>query len=352
MSISHLDDEFRSDAFVGIYDHSYAPLALGDSITWQMNLCVGAAESGIRRIVQYHIADLTRGFYFAQPYITANSYLDHINKLFPVFLTCPNTSAIHWVSDKGAFDWFFLRRIAGRVPTWPTAGSHFRGQLDVTSYKLINRFYRKHGFIPRLLPPKGYEQSMDAFLQRYCPDRFVVSVNVRQRRFQPNAGVQGPRSFARDSALCEWHRFFRIVGQTYPDVAFVILGGYSEWARELYSYTNILIPRAMGYQLPHELTLLHRSDLFMGTLSGFAAMATFSTVPFIATNPELATAAPFEIAVGDPRLHFALEHQTICWQPETSDRLIELFEPVYHALRSRPDAVSRNTEPAEVPSAH
>lgn len=339
MSIEHLNDHFRPDAFVGIYDYSYAPLALGDAATWQVNLCLGAVENGLQHIDQYLIADPTRQFcyFFRQPYITANSYVQHFDNLFPVFLSCPNTRAIHWVKDKAAFDLFFLRKIAGRVPTWPSAASHFCGYLDVQSQTPMNLFFRKHGYIPRLKPPRGYEKSMDGFLGQYCRDRFVVCVNIRQRKFEPTAVLERAMNFARDSALHEWYRFFRIVEREYPDVLFVILGGYSHWARELYTYSNVLILRTTGYHLAHELTLIHRGDLFMGSLSGFAAYATFTTVPFILTRPLLSAAgkAGYGIEVGQSTFEFALEHQTICWEPETADRLFTLFQPVYLALRPR-----------------
>lgn len=43
--------------FIGIYDFSYAPYALGDAITWQMNLSVKAIENNCAKIVQYIVAD-------------------------------------------------------------------------------------------------------------------------------------------------------------------------------------------------------------------------------------------------------------------------------------------------------
>lgn len=352
MSIEHFEDHFRPDAFVGIYDYSYAPLALGDAATWQMNLCLGAVEHGLQQIVQYLIADPTRQFsaFSGQRYLTANTYLEHFSNLFPVFLSCPNTRAIHWVKDKAAFDLFFLRKIAGRVPTWPSAASHFRGHLDVQSQTPMNLFHRRHGYIPRLNPPRGYEASMDAFLGQYCRNRFVVCVNIRQRKFQPTAALENATSFARDSALDEWYRFFRIVEREYPDVLFVTLGGYSHWARELYTYSNMLILRTMGYHLPHELTLIHRGDLFMGSLSGFAAYAIFTTVPFILTRPLLSAAgkAGYGIEVGQSTFEFALEHQTVCWEEETADRLLRLFESVYLALRPRSRSIRAGSDGRDV----
>ena len=52
-------------AFIGIYDFSYAPYALGDAITWQVNLSVKAIESGCEKIVQYIVADPSRLFFYA-----------------------------------------------------------------------------------------------------------------------------------------------------------------------------------------------------------------------------------------------------------------------------------------------
>ena len=38
----------NKDVFTGIYDFSYAPYALGDAITWQVNLCVKSIDAGKR----------------------------------------------------------------------------------------------------------------------------------------------------------------------------------------------------------------------------------------------------------------------------------------------------------------
>ena len=322
--------------FVGIYDFSYAPYALGDAITWQMNLRVKAIDSGTESIVQYIVADPSRPSFPGQSYITKHNYIDYITNLFPAFLCCPNTSSIHLIKNKNAFDLFLLTRVFRNQPTWPSVMDHLIGKLDLPiSHNAINKFSQKYNYLPRLTASRGYENSMDRFLEKRCRDRFVVSVNIRQRRFYPNAHEEAEGVFRRDSPLAEWHHFFRIVQDKYPDVVFLILGGYSTWERELYNYENVMIPRAMGFGLAHELTLLHKSDLFMGTSSGFSTMATFSRVPYIITNFDHAASRYVEIPIGTPQYPFGLDNQILSWEEESTELLLNLFEPIYESLRKR-----------------
>jgi hypothetical protein len=178
---------------------------------------------------------------------------------------------------------------------------------------------------------------MASFLKKKCQNRFIVSVNIRQRKFYPDIhmDVQGNDVVRRDSASDEWYRFFKIVKDEYPEVVFLILGGYTTWERELYNYDNVLIPRAMGFGLAHELTLLHNSNLFIGTSSGFSAIATFSKVPYIITNFEHSRAGYVGLSVGTTRYPFALDQQILSWEKETTELLLSLFGPMYESIRKQ-----------------
>ena len=329
------DHILNKDVFTGIYDFSYAPYALGDAITWQVNLCVKSIDAGKRGIAQYIVADPNRPSFPLQKYITVNNYIEYVNNLFPVFLCCPDTISISIIKDKVSFDLSLFKSMFHCDHMWPSLVNHFFGKLDYYSHGLINDFFRRNGYIPRLKPPRGYEASVDDFINKYCSGRFIVSVNVRQRKFYQDLKFLNSKIVLnRDSELSEWYSFFKIVGQKYPDVVFLIFGGYMEWERELYNYGNVMIPRAMGFNLAHELTFLHKSNLFMGTSSGFAAMATFSEVPYIITNYEHAAAKNVDIPLYAIRYPFALDHQILSWERETKELLLDLFEPVYSSLKT------------------
>ncbi len=318
--------------FIGIYDFSYAPYALGDAITWQVNLCVKAIENGCAKIAQYIIADPLRPSSYLQRYITENNYIEYLNNLSPVFLCCPNTVSIHFVKDKALFDLFMLKQAFRSQPSWPNIIGHLTGQLDFISHKSINKFYQKYKYVPRLTIPRGYENSMDAFLEKRCSNRFVVTVNIRQRRLYTTSD-EASSAISRDAPLDEWYKFFRIVRDKHPEVVFLILGGYSTWERELYNYENVIIPRTMGFGLAHELTLLHKSDLFLGTSSGFSAMATFSETPYIITNFEPFASKFVGLPVGTPKYPFALDNQILSWEKESAELLLNLFETTYKSIR-------------------
>ncbi len=42
---------------IGIYDFSYGPYALGDALTWTMNVNVRAAEAGADAVDEYLVMD-------------------------------------------------------------------------------------------------------------------------------------------------------------------------------------------------------------------------------------------------------------------------------------------------------
>jgi hypothetical protein len=56
-------------------------------------------------------------------------------------------------------------------------------------------------------------------------------------------------------------------------------------------------------------------------------------VPYIITHFEHGAAGPLGLKVGEPCYPFALPRQTISWEVETPQLLLELFEQRYQALQ-------------------
>jgi hypothetical protein len=311
----------RPGAMVGIYDFSYAPYALGDALTWLVNLEIGAAEAGTEAIEAYLVAHPGRPSSKYQPFITAENYVTVLEALVPAFLCSPQLRVLRVIRDLPTFNLFLLREVLARRPMWPSLWSHLNRRLDFMSYRRMNAFYDRRGYLPRLDAPRGYGAWADGFRQTRCPGRFVVAVNVRQ-------GVRSlaPAYLHRDSPVEEWLAFMAGVAVDRPEVLFVLLGAFPEWDRRFWRLPNVLIPRVLGFGLGHELALLQRSDLFMGTSSGFATMATFAGVPYVITKIEPMFAAPAGVPVGARHYRFAAENQVLYWETETREVLRELFE--------------------------
>jgi hypothetical protein len=313
---------------IGIYDFSYSPYALGDALTWTMNLNVGAATAGCDAIDQYLVIDAARPGNRYQPFVTPHNYVSVIDNLFPAFLCSPLLRSLKLIRHNPTFNLFLLREVARRRPMWPPFRSHLNRKQDFISHRRINAYYRKHGHLPWLTAPSGYAAWANAFYKTHCGGRFVVAVNIRQ-----GALSLMPASLSRDSPQPEWHGFIRRVAARHPDVLFLILGGYTEWDREAYRLPNVLLPRAMGFTLGHELALLHRADLFMGSSSGFAAMATFCNKPYVITNVQHSFSPYIEVPVGGRHYPFGNESQILHWETETEDVLLEFFEELQGRVR-------------------
>lgn len=317
---------------IGVYDFSYAPYALGDALTWTMNLNVQAVDAGLGAVDQYLVIEPTSPASRLQPFINMHNYVAIIDNLFPAFLCSPLLRSLKVVRHLSTFNLFLLREVLRRRPMWPSLVSHLSRRLDFISHRRIDAFHAKHGYLPWLTAPRGYGAWADGFRRTHCDGRFVVAVNVRQRALSLSLA---PSDLFRDSPMAEWDAFIRRVATRYPDVVFLILGGYTEWDRSLYRLPNVLIPRAMGFGLAHELSLLHRADLFMGTSSGFAAMATFCNVPYVITKIQHSFARYIDVPVGGRHYRFGNENQILYWETETRDVLVDFLEEIYTRLRTR-----------------
>ena len=118
---------------IGIYDFSYGPYALGDALTWTMNLNVGAAAAGCDAIDQYLVIDPSRPGSRYQPFVNPHNYVSIIDNLFPAFLCSPMLRSLKLIRHRPTFNLFLLREVVRRRPMWPLlpqpsqqeAGFHF-----------------------------------------------------------------------------------------------------------------------------------------------------------------------------------------------------------------------------------
>jgi hypothetical protein len=306
---------------IGIYDFSYVPYALGDALTWTMNLNVAAAMAGCDAIDQYLVVDPQKPGSRYQPFVNPHNYVSMLDGLFPAFLCSPILRSLKVLRHAPSFSLFLLREAVRRRPMWPSLLGHLNRRLDFISHRRINAFYRAHGRLPWLTAPRGFGAWADEFRRAHAAGRFVVAVNIRQ-----SALSLTPANLFRDSASAEWCGFIRQAAARHPDALFLMLGGYTETSREVHRLPNVLVPRAMGLGLGHELALLHRADLFMGSSSGFAAMATFCDKPYVVTNIQHQFSRYAGVPVGARHYPFGRQNQILHWEKEDQDTLLSFFE--------------------------
>jgi hypothetical protein len=324
------------DRFAGVIDFSYQHYALGDALTTQVNLACLAQQAGCSGIDIYLIADPAYPAARTQSFITTDNYSVHLENLFPAFLCLPQLKSLRIIRDPMAAGLIWTSLVASRTPKWPSLRTHLRRRTSYPlGHEIINAHYAREGDIPRLVAPRGYRNWAREFRNQQWADQFIVCINPRQGRLANVATTT-----YRDSPLAEWHAFIDEIGACYPSVHFVMLGGFPEWDSSLTQRPNVSIPRVMGLTLAHELALLAEADVFMGTSSGFATMATFASVPYVITNIEPLFALWAGVKAGAPRYPFAMPNQHLVWKQEDREQLHTYFKSVYDAV-SAPLAPNR-----------
>jgi hypothetical protein len=314
------------DSILGIIDYGYAPYSLGDTMTWLTNLQVAAHFHGVSSIDIAILTNPARPSFRHQRTITTYNYVNALENVFPAFLCSPMLRTIRLYERADPFAQRVLGALRAGQPSWPNVISHFRGELDYSTHRYISRFHRQRNYIPLLAPPRGYQTAVDQFRRKFLAGRDPVILNIRRGAFRAN-----PAALQRDSVIDAWNGFLSNAEQTYRSALFVLVGGFSEWERDIVRRKNVVVPRAWGYGLGVELGLLLSGIPFIGTSSGFSAAATFSATPYVITNIEAFHAQHSGLPVGTERYPFAKPHQWMSWDPETEERLVSLFDPLWRA---------------------
>ena len=340
--------------YCAVYDFGLFPYALGDVLTWNVQTAIRCEELGRECVDAYVCVDERHPpNIFQRDLITADNGALFFNELFGAFGTHPRPGNVLLYRRRdemlarlrealrddaaNAEDLADYETAAADYERASAIGGSGRSVLighpafmieyfrkSIHSHERINAYSAEHGRVPLLRPSMGCEPDVTGLLTKRFAGNRIVAIQIRLRRL--DAGYGAEHTHWRDSDFLEWYEFLKEAGKTHPDVQFVVMGRLQEKPIELLRLPNVISLRTLGMGLGHELSLLLRSDLFMGTSSGFAAMANFSKVPYFITkvNPEACRA--FAIAPGSERLPFAGENQLLVYEPETRDLLMQLLE--------------------------
>lgn len=211
----------------------------------------------------------------------------------------------------------------------------------IHSHDAINAYAETHGEIPLLGKSLGCDADIDELITQRLQGKKIVPFHLRLRRL--DVGYGGDQSYDRDSDFFEWFDFLRAAASRYPDAMFVALGRLQEKPLELLALPNVISLRSFGMGLGHELTLMNRGDLFIGSSSGFAAYANFSEIPYFITKMNPGACRAYVIPEGSSRLPFAFPKQELVYEKETSEMLMGLLDRGLGLEPSRSDDAGRAT---------
>jgi len=345
--------------YAAVYDFELMPYALGDVLTWNIQTAIRCEQLGRER-VDVHICMDPRhpSSIYQSDMINADNCGLFFSELFGAFGTHPRLGTIH--IDLRREDTLDRLRACAQgddanaevLADYEHALANRHDNDILVAYftkyiyyhEGINAFAQEHRRIPLLQPSMGCEPDITGLLTRRLAGKRTVAIHVRMRRL--DAGYHGEHTWARDSDFVEWYGFLAEAGKRYPDVEFVVMGRQQEKPLELLALPNVMSLRTFGLGLGHELTFMLRCDLFIGTSSGFAAMANFSETPYFITKMGKESCNAYRIPFGAERLPFATERQILVYEPESQDLLLRLLERGLKDVPPRTGAGGPTIDPA------
>lgn len=325
--------------YCGIYDFELLPYALGDVLTWNIQTALRCETAGRDRVDVFICVDERYpSSIYQRNLVTEDNCGLFFSELFGAFGTHPRLGDIlvYHNRDRLLAD---LRAAAAGDPLNAEVLADYERVLKrrddeaalneyfikyIYAHDEINRFAAAEGRIPLLRPSRGCTPDIAGLRAGLFAGKHIVVVHPRLRRL--DQGYGGGHTNWRDSDFLEWFEFLRAAERRHPDIVFVVVGRLQEKPLEILNLPNVVSLRTLGFGLGHELSLMLESDLFIGTSSGFAAMANFSEIPYFITKVNEESCNAYRIAPGCERLPFARPDQLLVYEPETTDLLLRLLD--------------------------
>lgn len=329
-------------SLVAIYDFSLFPYAFGDVLTWNVRTAMAAHEAGAKSCRIVVLTDAMHPHCVFQTAPDEDQYEVFLSELQPAFYAHPCASSFHFFHDRNEFnayldylkqqgelsqkEWQEHQQVYEFVQSYQQDGfatvSKFFADR-VMNQAPINAFFKKYGFVPQLREVLGCHYDVDALIAAQGKDSVIISTQFRMRNLD-QAIVDG-ETF-RNANHTAWEDFFVQVAEKHPEVKFVLLGRIQEKPLRILALPNIIAPRALGLNLGHEISLLLRSDYFLGSSSGFAQLANFSDVPYSIIKMNQRACDAYGIVYGADHLPFAKENQKLLYGDETPALLMQALE--------------------------
>lgn len=339
--------------FAAIYDFSLFPYAFGDVLTWNIRTAMAAHEAGAKRCqlvvladeklphcpfqtrpepdqCQLFLSELLPAFY-AHPCATSYSIF-HNREEFLIHIESLQRSGAFPGKEYQEYQKAFQATYSGPT-SFADATKYFTDRI--LQQRPINSFFAKHRFIPNLREVVGCKYDVDALIAAQGEGAVIVTTQFRLRSL--DQAIPDSETF-RNADYLAWEEFFTLAAEKHPEVMFVLLGRIQEKPLRILSLPNVIAPRALGFSLGHEISLLLRSDFYIGSSSGFAQLANFSDVPYAIVKMNQRACDAYDIPFGADRLPFAGDNQKLLYGDETPEFLMAALEEGLVGVKPRGSA--------------
>jgi hypothetical protein len=167
---------------------------------------------------------------------------------------------------------------------------------EVASHKDLNLFFKKNNFFPYL------KTNHNKINSNY------ISMQFRFRKL--DAKTFGKDSLERDASLIIWCLVINLFDYFFPNVKIFLLGRAEEKPFFIKNYKNTHIRNKKDH-LYDDMKKMLQSSCFLGSSSGFAAIANFSELPYLITKVNKDARKNYVISSSSNKLPFARPNQVL-----------------------------------------
>lgn len=311
---------------------------MGDVITWSIKTAIRASRAKCSSVDLFVCTEQNEpACSFQSSYVNSKNYRFFFKDLDSIFQFHPLANKYEVFEDRASFEEAIYARHAKEENSLIQANflqylKAYESRLcpqslrkyhesEITLHADINEYYLKNLEIPRLKCSDSIRGQVKTS-KRNLGDRVFIALNFRLRGSDKSTDDAW---LNRDSDIKAWLQFLTYCSSEYPNLCFVLLGKLEEKPVELLALENCFVPRLNNQDLAHELAWIEESDFFMGSSSGFAAMANFSKTPYIITKITKIATDAYCIPFGSQKLPFAVGFQKLIYEAESKELLTKLL---------------------------
>ena len=167
---------------------------------------------------------------------------------------------------------------------------------DIASHRDLNSFFKKNKHFPFLSTNKNKIKNN------------IISMQFRFRKL--DSKVFGLDAIERDASIIIWSLIINLINRFFPTEKIYLLGRAEEKPPFLKNLNNVYI-RNKSQSLQDDLNIMLNSSIFLGSSSGFAAIANFSELPYLITKVNKDARQNYDISSSSKKLPFARPNQVL-----------------------------------------
>lgn len=167
---------------------------------------------------------------------------------------------------------------------------------DIASHRDLNFFFKKNKHFPFLSTNKNKIKNN------------TISMQFRFRKL--DSKVFGHDAIERDASIIIWSLIINLINRFSPTEKIYLLGRPEEKPLFLRNLNNVYV-RNKSQSLQVDLKFMLNSSIFLGSSSGFAAIANFSELPYLITKVNKDARKNYHISSSSNKLPFARPNQVL-----------------------------------------